>query len=176
MKVKIHKESKNLIPEKVYDQIPDAVNSFIDYYDLNNCSAPLYIIFKKDNDTTLGLTKTSYIQFGNIYFKPKMYTIYINPEQTSTEIIKTLFHELAHVKQYHNKELKISAVKKCSVWKGELYSTERINEIEYYKNLPWEVEARMISENMMQVWKNGIKKDKPSIFSYIMKFFKRNKK
>lgn len=56
------------------------------------------------------------------------------------EAIRTLFHELVHVKQYEDGRLE-----KGYIWCGEVYECD-------YENLPWEIEAFDLEEKMMKAF------------------------
>jgi hypothetical protein len=55
---------------------------------------------------------------------------------------RTLWHELAHVKQYVNDELELE--KTHAVWKGKL----RVREDSHYWYEPWEIEAREMEDEL----------------------------
>lgn len=57
------------------------------------------------------------------------------------EIIRTVFHELVHVKQYETGRLKHN-----KIWKGKLVESDD------YENFPWELEAYELEEKMMKVF------------------------
>jgi hypothetical protein len=57
------------------------------------------------------------------------------------DIIRTLFHELVHVKQYSDGRLKHN-----KIWEGKLIESDD------YENFPWEIEAYELEENMMKVF------------------------
>ena len=60
---------------------------------------------------------------------------------------RTLWHELAHVKQYVNDELELES--EYAVWKGKL-----IKRTEYWDE-PWEVEAREVEEKLEDVYRRN---------------------
>lgn len=63
------------------------------------------------------------------------YIIWINPNESRSEYIEILSHELIHLKQYYTKELLI--INNNIYWKNE-----KININDYtYEKRPWEVEA-----------------------------------
>lgn len=70
-------------------------------------------------------------------------TVYIAKRLSANEILRTLFHELVHVRQYISGELTYEDTFR---WNGELYEEE-------YQNLPWEVEAFALEEEMMNTFK-----------------------
>ena len=73
------------------------------------------------------------------------------------EVLKTLAHELVHVKQYVVGDLSIRS--KGMYWKGEL--TKIDNMMEYFKS-PWEIEAygleRYLWLNFIDFWKSNVEK------------------
>jgi len=66
---------------------------------------------------------------------PHYYYIDLYKDLDNAELLRTLFHELAHVKQYAKKELVYKA--KYSLWKGQQFA-----DIANEWNRPWEREAR----------------------------------
>lgn len=76
---------------------------------------------------------------------PRWFTIGLK-SQKSSEMIKTLAHEMVHVKQHAKNELQSGVMiatrgglKMSSRWKGEIWNPKR-KECPYYDS-PWEVEA-----------------------------------
>lgn len=67
-------------------------------------------------------------------------SVYIAKRLSPKEAIRTLFHELVHVKQYVEGRL---------VTEGEVNRWEGIVWIDKYENLPWEVEAFKLEEEIM---------------------------
>lgn len=65
--------------------------------------------------------------------------VYIAKRLSVNEILRTVFHELVHVRQYVSGELISGDPLR---WNGEVY-------IEAYENLPWEREAFALEEEMM---------------------------
>lgn len=69
------------------------------------------------------------------------YLIQINKKLSLTDnFLTTIFHEMVHVKQYVRKEL----FSECN-----FYDTR-----EEYLNLPWEVEAYRVQEELLDEWKS----------------------
>ena len=73
------------------------------------------------------------------------YTIYINKSilDDEIELYKTVVHECVHVKQYLTKQLEHINLF-STFWEGLEYNSSKI----YYKDLPWEIEAFAIEEEM----------------------------
>lgn len=69
------------------------------------------------------------------------YLIQINKKLSLTDdFLTTIFHEMVHVKQYVRKELFSDCI---------FYNTR-----EEYLNLPWEVEAYRVQEELLDEWKS----------------------
>ena len=72
---------------------------------------------------------------------PHYYYIDLYKDLDNAELLRTLFHELAHVKQYAKKELVYKA--DYNLWKGQRYA-----DIENEWNRPWEREARKLEKQL----------------------------
>lgn len=86
------------------------------------------------------------IQINNNSVNNNTFTLYFNPNQGYNQVIKSLIHELTHIKQVSKGELKPSDDYKTIIWKDEF--TISVKEyyklgknVEEYKNVPWEAEA-----------------------------------
>lgn len=73
-------------------------------------------------------------------------TIVIAKRLSRREMIRTIFHELVHVKQYADGRLEAGAV--CR-WYGAIYDCD-------YNELPWEIEAFDLEEKMMKEFENEL--------------------
>lgn len=69
-------------------------------------------------------------------------SVYLAKRLSPKESIRTLFHEMVHVKQYVSGKLEAGAVQK---WEGIVYEDD-------YENLPWELEAFELEEQMMETF------------------------
>jgi hypothetical protein len=74
--------------------------------------------------------------------KPRSFLIEINRSDKKSEQLKTLAHELVHVKQYCYGELNEA----MTFWRGEKIDSDRI----VYFEQPWEVEAETTAINLYQ--------------------------
>lgn len=72
----------------------------------------------------------------------------INPRMTIKEIVATLFHELVHAKQYIKGEL-VNRDGKPSKWRGKIFQNHFSIP---YIDLPWEKEAYLLEEKMMDIF------------------------
>ena len=69
-------------------------------------------------------------------------TITISRYISVEDIIRTLFHEMVHVKQYTDGRLEHGS---SGIWLGSLYEGE-------YEDLPWEIEAYDLEQKMMDAF------------------------
>lgn len=88
----------------------------------------------KSKMKALGLTC---VEDYNLAGKPREFILEVNKNQSEEEILRTLAHEMVHVKQYAYGELNEEA----TYWCGETLS---IN-LEYHEQ-PWEIEAHDIGD------------------------------
>ncbi len=71
------------------------------------------------------------------------YDIAVDSSQTTKSLIRTLCHEMVHVKQGVKNELTYTHNDKyCRRWKGVEYTTE----------CPWEIEAYELEEDLLQTF------------------------
>jgi len=63
-------------------------------------------------------------------------------------LLRTIAHELTHVKQYARKEL-VDGDCNYQKWNKVLYNEKVVG----YKNLPWEAEARLLEKQLYEMWK-----------------------
>jgi len=75
---------------------------------------------------------------------PHYYYIDLYKNLDNSELLKTLFHEMVHVKQYAKKELVYKT--NCNIWKGRKYYAN----IESEWNRPWEREARRVEKQLYE--------------------------
>lgn len=66
---------------------------------------------------------------------PHYYFIDLHADLDNADLLRTLFHEMTHVKQYAKKELVYKT--NYNLWKGRKYK-----DLENEWNRPWEIEAR----------------------------------
>jgi hypothetical protein len=67
-------------------------------------------------------------------------------------MIRTLAHELVHVKQYARGELNDSCYGNYQKWQGVMYNEQLIS----YKDLPWEKEALQLERELYHLWKQHV--------------------
>jgi predicted SprT family Zn-dependent metalloprotease len=93
------------------------------------------------------ITKTqTYGEIGiedyNSTDQPRGFKIYVNRKTGDEEILKTIAHEMVHLKQYCKKELN----EEMTHWKGQRVS---LNKIPYFER-PWEIEAHEIGDKIYE--------------------------
>ena len=73
---------------------------------------------------------------------PRMFTIEIDGKQDNEEKLRTLAHEMVHIKQYCKKELN----EEMSKWKGRDVDSDNID----YDDQPWEIEAHTLGDQLYE--------------------------
>ena len=110
------------------------------------------VVFRKNLDH-LGLT---YVDDYNSSGKPREFTLEIYRKQTEEEILKTLAHELVHVRQYSIGDLNEEA----TLWQGRLMESNLA-----YDNQPWEIEANELADILYEEYihhdRQRIRKNQP---------------
>ena len=88
-------------------------------------------------------------EYDNI--TPRCFSIEISKKLKGDEFIKTIAHELVHVKQYVTGQLK-ERYKPSShlLWRNEIVEPTEKN----YFDAPWEVEAREMEEKLFDLFEN----------------------
>lgn len=87
-------------------------------------------------------------------FKPREFEIAVDPGLTRYYLLRTIFHEMAHVEQYARGRLK-EYVRMSGVigWEGKHYKDKR----EERTNTPWEKEARSLELRLYKQFKEYVK-------------------
>jgi hypothetical protein len=75
-------------------------------------------------------------------YYPKNFYIEIATKLSQEERLRTLAHEMVHLRQYRKNQLQFK--KNQMHWKGQAYIVE--NEYEMYTSAPWELEAYEMEE------------------------------
>jgi hypothetical protein len=76
--------------------------------------------------------------------KPREFLVEINSKQSQEEIIKTIAHEMVHVKQYVYGELN----EQGTMWFNVVYNVD-------YEEQPWEIEAHDLTDYLYYNWKSN---------------------
>lgn len=76
---------------------------------------------------------------------PNTFELEIDPRIETDELIRTICHEMVHVRQYFKRELRdLYGNKKA--WKTRVYNEDRTD----YLDLPWEKEAFKLQESLYE--------------------------
>jgi hypothetical protein len=76
---------------------------------------------------------------------PRRFTIEMDGKQDSEEKLRTLAHEMVHIKQYCKKELN----EEMSKWKGQSVDSDSMD----YDDQPWEIEAHTLGDKLYEEFK-----------------------
>ena len=115
-----------------------AINHFAELLFTPQRFYQLEISVKYKNLNVFGLV---YIDNYNLKGKPDSFVIEINRHLNKEDKLKTLAHELVHVKQYSLGYLNESMTK----WHGK-----KVSENTKYENKPWEIEAELFGLNLYE--------------------------
>lgn len=108
-------------------------------------------------DENLKVFGTACIEEYNASNKPREFTIELHPWIGAKNVLKTLAHEMVHIKQFINQETNES----LSKWKGTAIDPDSID---YYLH-PWEMEAHSLENGLFT--KYAIKEELWNIFEEI---------
>tara|TARA_B100001094_G_scaffold317489_1_gene359956 strand:- start:2517 stop:2951 length:435 start_codon:yes stop_codon:yes gene_type:complete len=136
IKVKI---KKGYWPEERRCKVLDAAKWALEYYNLHLELIPvteLKIIFTRFDSA-----------YGDAYHDGHYYIVRLSDQYNDKLTIKTVFHEVTHIKQYFYDGLDLGTPAK---FKGKKYKKTT------YENAPWEVEARKAEKKMWGFWKKYI--------------------
>lgn len=103
----------------------------------------LHFVFRQNIDC-LGITT---VNDYNERKQPRDFVIEISRKQSENELLKTLAHELVHVKQYIYKELNDD----LGLWHGKRVDPDKIP----YHEQPWEIEAESVAYTLFEGFRNG---------------------
>jgi|TARA_B110000503_G_scaffold75014_1_gene115793 hypothetical protein len=123
-------------PKKISNKLMDNIVVFA--YDFLNIEEIIEIDFDDDFED----------RGGYCDFTEDEIIIGINPKQTKAEIIRTLFHEMVHVKQYVRGQL-LHNDDDTSMWNG------RECDLPYWER-PWEKEAYEYEDAMWDIFSREV--------------------
>ena len=82
----------------------------------------------------------------NVLNQPRSFVIELHKNDSEEEKLKTLAHELVHVRQYARNELN----DEMNTWKGRKVDSDAID----YDDQPWEVEANKLGNEIYELYTN----------------------
>lgn len=135
MQVKVKRKARKLWSSMDAALARDAIAFGLDELDLWACDAELQVILRGDYPCG---------SYGDCIDLNHEIVVRVSKQ---SHWLKTLFHELVHVKQYINDELELE--QDFAMWKGRLYKSD---ETEYWDS-PWEVEARKKEEKLYRKYR-----------------------
>ena len=94
------------------------------------------------------LTKFKSEYYGDSWMHETGYEIRLNSRYNDKRIVKSVFHEMTHVKQFAFDGLKMGS--RTDEFQGKKY--RRVD----YWDAPWEVEARRMEKFLLAKWKKVI--------------------
>lgn len=130
--------SVNKVPRKLGTLTLDKVLNFAEKYLKLNSRLEIHIDFIR--------TKKFLGQYEGIDEHGEIHYIDINENESKEDIIRSIFHELVHVRQTDDGDLSLDG----NSWKGFLYKTKEM-EVDY-DHLPWEKEAFDLEEKMWNIF------------------------
>lgn len=130
--------SVNKVPKKLGTDTLNKVLDFAEKYLKLNPNLEIHIDFIR--------TKKFLGQYEGIDEHGETHYIDINEGESQEDIIRSIFHELVHVRQTNDGDLSLDG----NSWKGFLYRTKEM-EVEY-DHLPWEKEAAELEEKMWRIY------------------------
>jgi hypothetical protein len=101
----------------------------------------LDIPFHEDQELMICFETMPLGNYGLCDYEVDEVILTISKRLSVKDIIRTLFHELVHVKQYATGNLQSAGF--AQRWMGKEVTGE-------YENLPWEIEAFQLEEEMMK--------------------------
>ena len=177
MKVRVQSIGQTMLKAKSWDLIHESMAFFLEKNDMNKYNYPVKILFERPDNfskTSLGEISAYMTLSCFLYYKPKSFIIFINPNQTDSELLNTIFHEFTHLKQYCEGNLRISLTKNHSVWFGTSVKNvdSEIDEAGYL-NLPWEIDARDQANKMVDMWQKRSIMNDNTVTNTVHKFVNR---
>ena len=100
-------------------------------------------IRKRDLGTWHGFVS---IEDYNVLNQPRSFVIELHKGDDEKEHLKTLAHELVHVRQYARNELNDA----MNTWKGRKVDSDSIP----YEEQPWEIEAIKLGDELYELYTN----------------------
>ena len=84
---------------------------------------------------------------------PRSFTIELDKKLAGSELIKTIAHEMVHLKQFAKGELKERFKPTyCHIWHGDIVDVGLDN----FYEVPWEVEAREMEEDLFLLFESRV--------------------
>ena len=120
---------------------------------MDGCRGSCYNMFLDVKGFNKKLWADGFCQYEDSNIRPRSFVLEISKDLEGEELIKTIAHELVHVKQYVKGELKERYKPNYyHMWHKELII---VNEDNFY-DVPWEVEARKLEQELFLLFESRI--------------------
>lgn len=128
-----------IIYGKVNKKYKEALNFFASclFTPQMNRHLEVTVCFKKNMGDHHGMVS---VEDYNVIGSPRHFLIEIRKDDKEEEIIKTLAHEMVHVRQYVRSELN----EEMTYWRGRKVNSDEIP----YSEQPWEIEAEQQGQEL----------------------------
>lgn len=94
--------------------------------------------------------------------------VYIYNGLNSSEIVKTIFHEIAHLSQHLSGQLKIpNGDSNIKIWNDVEYQRHLFTQVEY-NSFPWEVDAIFHEDRMFEIFHANMNMINPELAAYLI--------
>ena len=93
--------------------------------------------------------KTLYGQLEQLDDKRREFSIVLDKNMNTENIIRTVIHEMIHVKQYIRKEMDSEVIGQHMRWKSKMYPSDI-----KYDDMPWEKEAYRLESKLYKELRN----------------------
>lgn len=102
------------------------------------------VVFRKNLGALHGIVT---VEDYNVLGCPREFTIEVARDDPKEEILKTLAHEMVHVRQYARNELNET----MTLWRGRRVNSDELP----YREQPWEVEAFELGDRLAEEYMNN---------------------
>lgn len=83
----------------------------------------------------------------------QMYVMRVDASLPPTDFIKTIIHEMVHVRQFCRKELKFNSTKTATGLSMHRFKKKLYASTTKYDNCPWEIEAHKLETPLLELFK-----------------------
>lgn len=99
-----------------------------------------------DVDFEIRFEKLGEFQCGLCDYDEDEIAIVVSKSLSDCDMVRTLFHEMVHLKQYVEGRLEVGSPQR---WLGKVYDWD-------YENMPWEVEAFDLEQKMVDIYSESV--------------------
>ena len=99
-----------------------------------------------DVDFEIYFERLDQFQCGFCSYEEDEILIVVSKTLSENDVIRTIFHEMVHIKQYVEGRLEVGSPQR---WLGKVYDWD-------YENMPWEVEAFDLEQKMVDIYSESL--------------------